>query len=171
MRHLFKFVTATILVSVGLLGCDAQIAGEAKGAVATKASGKTFAASMTGYNHTDKSIGAFYVNGGWGGNIFPGTGGGKFVCCVDLPNPSYEGYSVTVEWEDEEGSMHKRVVPVPHYEARKSSGLKVHFLRSGQIKVFAGPTFLGHPDYPLKGVESELKPGVPIEIVQVLKRE
>ena len=66
--------------------------------------------------------------------------------------------------------MHKRVVPVPQYEAGKSSGLKVHFLRNGQIKVFAGPTFLGHPDYPLKGVDSELQPGVPIEIVQVLKR-
>ena len=70
MRHFFKFVTATILVSVGLLGCDAHIAGGVNGPVATKASGKTFGASLTGYNHTDKSIGAFYVNGGWGGNIF-----------------------------------------------------------------------------------------------------
>ena len=166
MRHLFKFVTATILVSVGLLGCDAHIAGGVNGPVATKASGKTFGASLTGYNHTDKSIGAFYVNGGWGGNIFPGTGGGKFVCCADLPNPWHEGLSVTVEWEDEDGSMHKRVVPVPQYEAGKSSGLKVHFLRSGQIKVFAGPVYLGHRNYPLKGVEAELKPGVPIEILE-----
>ena len=171
MRHFFKFVTATILVSVGLLGCDAQmVGGLTRAAAGAFASKKTFGASLTGYNHTDKSIGAFYVNGSWGGNIFPGTGGGKFVCCVDLPNPWHEGLSVTVEWEDEDGSMHKRVVPVPQYEARKSSGLKVHFLRSGQIKVFAGPTFLGHPDYPLKGVESELQPGVPIEIVQVLKK-
>lgn len=166
MRHLFKFITAIILVSVGLLGCDAQIAGEAKGAVAAKASGKTFGASLTGYNHTDKSIGAFYVNGGWGGNVFPGTGGGSFVCCVDLPNPWYEGFSVTVEWEDHEGKMQKRVVPVPQYHAKTSSGFKVHFLRNGELKVFAGPVYLGHRDYPLKGVEAELKPGVPIEILE-----
>ena len=170
MTYLLKTIVSALLACVMLLGCEAQTADGAKGAVATKASGKTFGASLTGYNHTDKFIGAFYVNGAWGGNISQGTGGGSFVCCADLPNPWYEGYSVTVEWEDEDSIMHKRVVPVPQYEARKTAGLKVHFLRSGQIKVFAGPTFLGHPDYPLKGVESELQPGVPIEIVQVLKK-
>ena len=166
MTYLLKTIVSALLACVMLLGCEAQTADGAKGAVATKASGKTFAASMTGYNHTDKSIGAFYVNGGWGGNIFPGTGGGKFVCCVDLPDPWYDGLSVTVEWEDEESQMHKRVVPVPQYDAKTTAGFKVHFLRNGGIKVFAGPFYLRHRDYPLKGVEAELKPGVPIEILE-----
>ena len=166
MTYLLKTIVSALLACVMLLGCEAQTADGAKGAVATKASGKTFGASLTGYNHTDKFIGAFYVNGAWGGNISQGTGGGSFVCCVSLPNPWHEGLSVTVEWEDEESVMHKRVVPVPQYEARKSSGLKVHFLRSGEIKVFAGEVFLRHRDYPLKGVEAELKPGVPIEILE-----
>ena len=167
MRHLFKIITTIILVSLGLLGCDAQIVGgltrAAAGALVSK---KTFGASLTGYNHPDKFIGAFYENGAWGGNISQGTGGGSFVCCADLPNPWHEGLSVTVEWEDEESQMHKRVVPVPQYDAKTTAGFKVHFLRNGELKVFAGPVYLGHRDYPLKGVEAELKPGVPIEILE-----
>lgn len=129
------------------------------------ARGKTVSASLVGYNHTDKTIAAFYVNGAWGGNITPGSGGGSFVCCAQLPDPWREGYAVTVTWEDHEGKMQERVVPVPKYEPKTLSDLNVHFLRSGQIKVFALRMTLGHRDYPLTGAESELKPGVPIEKV------
>ena len=121
---------------------------------------KTVNAELTGYNHTDRFIGAFYVNGQWGGNIDSGSGGGSFVCCVELPNPWHEGLKVRVKWEDYDGVIHERDVPVPRYEAKKAGGLNVHFLRSGEIKVFAGMTFLGHPDYPLKGEEAKLPPSI-----------
>jgi hypothetical protein len=120
------------------------------------ARGKTVSASLVGYNHTDKTIAAFYVNGAWGGNITPGSGGGSFVCCAQLPDPWREGYTVTITWEDHEGKMQERVVPVPKYEPKTVAGFKVHFLRDGQIKVFANRVMLGHPDYPLKGAEAKM---------------
>lgn len=122
--------------------------------------GKTVPADLTGYNHTDGTIGAFYVNGQWGGNITSGSGGGSFTCCVELPNPWHDGLTVRVKWEDYDRVIHERDVPVPRYEAKKAGGLNVHFLRSGEIKVFAGMTFLGHPDYPLKGEEAKMPPSV-----------
>lgn len=127
--------------------------------------GKTVSAELTGYNHTDKTLGAFYANGKWGGNIRPDTGGGSFVCCVALPAPWPAGYKVKVSWEDHEGRMQEREVPVPKYDPKTLSDFNVHFLRSGEIKVFALRMGLRHRDYPLTGPESELKPGVPIEKV------
>jgi len=151
------------------MGCHAQQQGRmpesAESATRAATSGKTVSASLTGYNHTDKSIGAFYVNGEWGGNIFPGTGGGKFVCCVDLPDPWHQGYSVTVSWEDHDGKMREREVPVPKYDPKTLSDFNVHFLRNGEIKVFALRMGLRNRDYTLTGPESELKPSVPIEKV------
>jgi hypothetical protein len=151
---------AFVLCLAGLPACqDAQPGNRAPVRVQ-----KTVSAELTGYNHTDKTIGAFYVNGQWGGNITPGSGGGKFVCCVELPDPWQPEMTVRVKWEDHDGLMHERDVALPAYDPRKAGGLNVHFLRSGQIKAFAGMTYLGHPSYPLKGEEAQLKPGVPLDI-------
>jgi hypothetical protein len=100
----------------------------------------------------------------WGGNITPGAGGGSFVCCVALPSPWTEGVFVKVTWEDAEGKKHSKDVAVPKYDTGTLSALNVHFLRSGEIKVFANRLSLWHPDYPLKGQEAELRLGVPIEV-------
>lgn len=159
-----RIALITITAAFALLGCKPSASGEpsaeASAAESAKPS-KTVSAELTGYNHTDKTIAAFYVNGQWGGNITPGAGGGKFVCCVKLPRPWHEGYTVTVTWEDHELKTQKREVVVPKYEAEKAGGMNVHFLRSGEIKVFVGMTMLGHPDYPFKGKDAQLKPGVP----------
>lgn len=164
MRELIAIVAALFAVP----GCRPNTAGEPSAvlsaSVPAKAS-KTVSAEVTGYNHTDKTIGAFYVNGEWGGNITPGAGGGKFVCCIELPNPWQEGYTVTITWEDHEGKMQKREVSVPKYDPKTLSDFNVHFLRSGEIKVFALRFGLRHRDYPLTGPEAELKPGVPIDKV------
>jgi hypothetical protein len=172
---MLKLAVVCAAACVLLLACSAKteaIPGSpsessAASGVAAKpvAHGKPVPASLVGYNHTDKTIAAFYVDGVWGGNITPGSGGGSFVCCADLPDPWHEGYSVTITWEDHEGKMQKRVVPVPRYDPKTLSDFNVHFLRSGQIKVFAVRMTLGHRDYPLTGSESELKPGVPIKKV------
>jgi Protein of unknown function (DUF3304) len=156
------FLTVALLAACERGTPAAQGASSAPAATSAKR-GKTVSADLTGYNHTDKTIAAFYVDGQWGGNVFPGTGGGSFVCCISLPAPWREGTKVTVSWEDHELKTHSREVLVPRYDDR-GGGMTVHFLRDGQIKVFVGMTFLGHPDYPLKGKESELKPGVPIDI-------
>lgn len=124
---------------------------------------RTVGANLTGYNHTDKTIGAFYVNGVWGGNITPHSGGGSFVCCAELPAPWHAGIVVKIEWEAHDGKMHERQVELPQYEAATLSRLSVHFLRDGEIKVFANRLSLWHPDYPLKGEEAELRRGAPID--------
>ncbi len=154
-----------LLVACALLGCKGKAPAEPPAAVAASEHarpGKTVGANLTGYNHTDQYINAFYVNGQWGGNIFAGTGGGSFVCCAELPVPWYPGFTVKVTWEDHEGKMQAREVAVPEYESQTLSRFSVHFLRSGEIKVFANRLSLWHPDYPLKGKEAELKPGQPI---------
>jgi hypothetical protein len=120
---------------------------------------------LTGYNHTSKTIGAFYVNGIWAGNITPGSGGGSFVCCVALPSPWHAGTTVTVGWEDHEGKSHEQKVELPQYEDSTLSRLSVHFLRNGEITAYANRLSLWHPDYPLKGQEAELRLGVPIEVL------
>lgn len=83
MRARQFFVMAAIAL---LVACDArapatQSTASSAAAVPTR-HGKTVSADLTGYNHTDKTIAAFYVDGQWGGNITPGSGGGSFVCCI-----------------------------------------------------------------------------------------
>ena len=124
----------------------------------------TVSAELVGYNHTDRYIGAFYVNGRGGSNIFEHSGGGKFVCCVELPKPWHPGYTVTVKWEDQDEKVHTRDVPVPEYRPEKAGLFGVHFLRDGSIRVFASDMILNAPEYPLKGKDAELTPGVPVEI-------
>lgn len=72
------------------------------------------------------------------------------------------GYSVSVEWGDDKGRLHRRQIPVPKYDAKTLADFNVHFLRGDDIKVFALRMTLGHPDYSLKGQEAELTPGVPL---------
>lgn len=124
--------------------------------------GKTVSANLTGYNHTDKTIGAFYVDGVWGGNVTQHAGGGKFVCCAELTSPWREGASVKIDWDDHEGKRHSRAVAVPKYDPQSLSTLNVHFLRNGEIQVFANRLSLWHPDYPLQGEAAQLRQGEPI---------
>ena len=122
---------------------------------------ETFSSQITGYNHTDNTIASFSVNGVWGGNATPHSGGGSSTCCLQLPEPWHAGLSVKVSWEDAQGAQHDREIPVPEYKEPSLGIFNVHFLRSGEIKVFDLNGILGSPDYPLQGEEANLKPGVP----------
>ncbi len=124
---------------------------------------RTVPTELAGYNHTGQPIGSFYINGVWGGNISPGSGGGSFVCCVDLPEKWAQGYAVDVMWDDHNGQSHHRKVQVPQYDSKTVAYLNVHFLRSGDIKIFALRMTLRHRDYPLTGSEAELTPGVAVD--------
>jgi hypothetical protein len=132
--------------------------------------------AVTGYNHTEKEIGFFTVGRGDGkggdgtevGYLGPGTGGGGETCCILAPAVWPQGMTVKVTWESWTKSTPQtltRVVPVPKYDAKDASTLDVHFLHNGEVKVFVTKYMLGHRDYPLKGKEAEMKPGVPVKII------
>jgi hypothetical protein len=134
---------------------------------------------LSGYNHTEKSIGGYSVsnphegagagNGsGEAGYLGGGEGGGSFTCCILVPAVWQPGMTVKVTWDGWVKNIQQtvsRVVPVPKYDAKNASTFDVHFLHDGEVKVFVTKYTLGHRDYPLKGKEAEMKPGVPVKII------
>lgn len=120
---------------------------------------KTLSTSIVGYNHTSRSIGHFTVDGNEGGFLKAHTGGGKFACCVAIPSPWHPGLTARVGWTDENDEHYQeRVVAVPQYDAKQTAQFSVHFLRSGEIKVFVTMFGLRNPNYPLQGPEASLRP-------------
>ena len=124
---------------------------------------KMYAVGIRGYNHTDKVIGEFQVNGGSGGSaLAPHSGGGSLTCCASIPAKWRPGLQVTIRWVDGwSENEQERVVPVPEYTDETAGDFTVHFLRNGEVKVFSTRYALWHPDYPLKGEEAGLEPGKP----------
>ena len=122
---------------------------------------KTYAVGIRGYNHTDQDIGQFQINGGAGGSaLAPHSGGGSLTCCVSIPAKWRPGLQVTVRWVDGwDKNEQERVVSVPEYTDETAGYFSVHFLRSGEVKVFSTGYALWHPDYPLKGEEAGLEAG------------
>lgn len=107
-----------------------------------------------GYNHTDHGI-VYSVAGATGGYIPPhATKGGG--CCVAIPRQWSPGITVTVKWQlGVDDDWQTRVVPVPQFD-RRIGHFTTHFLRSGEIKVFATLYERDHPNYPLQGEEALL---------------
>jgi hypothetical protein len=144
--------------------------------VACSSDSSTLDLAVTGYNHTEKGIGSFTVSRGDGkdgigiefGYLGAGSGGGKFTCCASVPRVWPPGMTVKVTWDGWVKNTEQtltRVVPVPQYDAKTASTFDVHFLHNGEVKVFVTRYTLGHRDYPLKGKEAEMKPGVPVKII------
>jgi hypothetical protein len=127
---------------------------------------------FTAYNHTDEGIAWFAVNiseenGGVAGFLNAGAGGGGYTCCISLPSQWRTGLTVSITSATVDGETERtkvQIVPIPRYDPATATTMNVHFLRNGAAKVFVTRIMLGHRDYPLKGKEAELKPGVPIEI-------
>jgi hypothetical protein len=127
---------------------------------------------IEGYNHTSAAINYFRVNGGGGPNIGPYGGGGSQTCCVSMPRQWRPGLTVVVEWEKDPNTgpsvklpplgtdeyraayklhaaqytRHRAVVEVAPYE--KLGAITAHFLPCDQVKISAGPTYLGMPGHP-----------------------
>ena len=139
-----KFFQVFVLLSVGCLsGCNTN----------------TLSTSLVGYNHTNQSVGHFAVNGVDGGFLGPHEGGGKFSCCASIPSQWHTGLTATVGWTDlNDEHYQERIVAVPPYEAKEAAQFSVHFLRTGDIKVFVTRYGLRNPNYPLQGPESTLRP-------------
>jgi hypothetical protein len=147
--------TATLLITL-LLGCSKP----------------TRFLDFTAYNHTDAGIAWYAVNisdgnGGGAGFLNAGAGGGAYTCCISLPSEWRTGLKVSITSATVVGETERtkvQIVSIPKYDPATATTMNVHFLRNGAAKVFVTRIMLGHRDYPLKGKEAELKPGVPIEI-------
>lgn len=116
------------------------------------ATGQVSAMDLVGYNYTDEHVEAFTVNGYPGPNIYPHSGGGKFVCCISVPREWKPGMTVTVKWTDDRNAnpipWKTRVVEVPAYTPEDISRFAVHFFSGGEVKVLVTTKGPGHPDYP-----------------------
>lgn len=114
--------------------------------------------TLISYNHTDRGV-AYSVNREAGEYVPAHTGGGSRSCCVRIADEWYEGMEVPITWNwNGTDEWLEAVVPVPSFQAEEVSAFNVHFLRSGEIKVFASSYALRHEKYPLKGDEALLYP-------------
>lgn len=97
--------------------------------------------SLAGYNHTDRPIFSYWVNGNWGGN-------GGTTCCW-----SFKGDTVEVIWvlsmtgEQEkagvESERHSVNLPMPDH-SRGDQYLHVHFLPDNKVDLVWSPN-IGSP--------------------------
>ena len=106
---------------------------------------------LSGLNYTDVGIATFSVNDYSGHGIYPNGGGGKFICCVDIPRKWRAGMKVTVRWAEDgrtPGPWKERVVEVPEYTKSDIGVFAVHFYPGDIVKVLVTAKMEGHPDYP-----------------------
>ncbi|MDR9850136.1 MULTISPECIES: DUF3304 domain-containing protein [Herbaspirillum] len=152
-KSLLHMLLLSLLIMLG--GCEAKAEPE-------------LGMELVGYNHTVFGISDFDVTvipgkRTAGGYIAAGQGGGGYICCISVPKNWRAGLmaNVNVRTVNGAGQPVERSwsVPVPQYASEQAGHFSVHFLRDGQVKVFATNLALWHPDYPLKGPEAELKPG------------
>ena len=92
--------------------------------------------SLVGYNHTDRPLGRYFVDGNYGGN-------GGTTCCW-----SFRGDTIEVEWilsvtgeqsrQGLEAERHSVNLPMPAY-SQEDQYLHVHFLPDNQVKIAWSP--------------------------------
>ncbi|MGM0825032.1 MAG: DUF3304 domain-containing protein [Pseudomonadota bacterium] len=92
--------------------------------------------SLVGYNHTDRPIGRYFVDGNYGGN-------GGTTCCW-----SFKGDIVEVKWilsvtgeqkrQGLEEERHSVTLPMPEHN-RKDQYLHVHFLPNNKVDLVWSP--------------------------------
>jgi hypothetical protein len=159
----FASLIAASLILLGstmTTGCSRTQASDSEASMKATAKLANVPTELVGYNHTSDEV-EFSVDGLSGGILQPGTGGGKFICCLPIPAPWHAGMTVKVEWRNSTQSF-MREVSVPQYDPGSVAYFNIHFLRSGEVKVFPLRYGLYHSGYPLTGKEAELIPGKPI---------
>jgi len=126
---------------------------------ACQAGAQSVPVGVVGYNHTDTRVAEFSVDIGGGGSFVRAhDGGSSTVCCARVPAKWHQGLQIQVKWTDDLKTYHRRAVPIPDYGVEVGH-LAVHFLRSGEVRSFVTPFYLGHPRYPLTGEEAGLSAG------------
>ena len=125
------YLFALLLMTLGLIGCEEK----------PKVVEPSFI-NITGYNHTEDYIHQFYVDQGGGGNVFAYGGGGKFVCCIGVPEEWRPGLTATVRWTTSASrnkpytgeTWHEQVVIIEPY-GKEATTLNVHFLPLGKVRL------------------------------------
>lgn len=110
---------------------------------------KMMPATIEPYKFTDIGIGDLYVNGTWGGNSYPHTGGGHSVCCVLIPEKWRPGLVVNIKWIRGDGNpkQYSYRAEVPPYA--ESGALQVLFLDNDIIKVYVNDYWPCTPMHPM----------------------
>ena len=102
--------------------------------------------NLMGFNRTDRSIAEFYVDGGWGGNVFR-QGQGGITCCTSIPR---RNKTLHVRWvlDWRTAADADRNLPLETYEADvpmppnpdlgDDNYLQVYFFPGNRIGVHLG---------------------------------
>ena len=112
---------------------------------------KSASVELSGLNYTNTWITEFYVDGYAGHGISPNGGGGKYVCCVNVPRKWHKGMKVTIRWLKDDlvpNLWKEQVVEVPEYTAEDIGTFAVHFYPDDSVKVLVTSIIEGHPNYP-----------------------
>jgi len=114
----------------------------------------TFPAQLVAYNHSNTPIYFFTVNGTVGPNAMPHGGGGKFSCCVSLPEKWKPGMHAKITWEydrmkesDPQLPPQSIEIAIPKY--KRPGDVHVHFYENHKIKMVISSCSAGHPFYPM----------------------
>lgn len=110
---------------------------------------KMMPATIEPYNFTDIGVGDFYVNGTWGGNSDPHTGGGSSVCCALIPEKWRPGLVVNIKWirSDLSPRQYSFQAEVPPYT--ESGALQVLFMENDTVKVYVNDYWPCTPMHPM----------------------
>lgn len=139
------------------------------GAMAACSEDKTVAVSYAAYNHTDKSIVSFVINGEGGILAASAHGGGGRMCCVVLPKHWHPGLMATIKWQEDdipifnqdgtrkvidgapatkESPWKEQTVEVPKYEGAMGTFF-IHIFPGDEVKVLMNIYGAGSPQHPL----------------------
>ena len=112
------------------------------------------------------SIGDFYVNGSFGGDVGRNGGGAGLVCCAELPRKWRPGLVMKVKWSVYDWSKSIRsevnaenydsvslekfvaVVPVEKYD--EVGDLYPHFFPNGKVRLISSNYPISSPKHPLQ---------------------
>ncbi|MDD1964722.1 DUF3304 domain-containing protein [Pseudomonas putida] len=140
------YLFTVLILTLGLSGCDK------KPEVA-----ETAYVKMRAYNHTEDYVHQYYIDGAWGGNSFAYGGGGKFVCCIGVPEEWRPGLTATVRWTTSASrkskkpytgeTWHEQVVIIEPY-GEAGSTMNTHFLPDNKVRLIVSNFSSGYPNYP-----------------------
>ena len=130
---------------------------------------ETVAVSYAAYNHTDRSIVSFVINGEGGILAASAHGGGGRMCCVVLPKHWRPGLMATIKWQEDdipifnpdgtrkvidgvpaskESPWKERTAEVPKYEGELGTFF-IHIFPGDEVKVLMNIYDAGSPQHPL----------------------
>lgn len=130
---------------------------------------ETVAVSYAAYNHTDRSIVSFVINGEGGILAASAHGGGGRMCCVVLPKHWHPGLMATIKWQEDdipifnpdgtrkvidgvpatkESPWKEQTVEVPKYEGMLGTFF-IHIFPGDEVKVLMNIYGAGSPQHPL----------------------